>query len=417
MSRKVATMKDDIVVDRSPIVEQYLPPAPTKPSSASSASSSQGGADPDSTLNRKQVLLKSNIELRKKFESMVLKWQEILCDPVTEDILGEAANRIKQSHYLEVIEERNIVKLCGYPLCSRPPRDIKGKFRISLHERKVFDISLLKQYCSSTCLAASRWLQTQLTEEPIYFQNSDAEYLKTTRVSIVPVDMELAEFQKLRSKAGVATQDNVVPAFTLPTHNLDSGSTTKAASSGTAAQETSLPSPSPASSSLSNAYVQSIFASVPETPSYIKIVEHEPLNMSNMDQDMSEAFGTDRQDQEHDNVEGFRVPVGLKDSKNRMDRVDPETEAVECVDRTDPVFLLVREACVVVGVLLKVVGCAKQTTGDEDVVPIQDDDTVKTDARGVPDEDHVPQSVAVEEAQDSPWFWLDESPDTMTNMG
>ncbi|KAF9957546.1 RNA polymerase II associated protein 2 [Mortierella alpina] len=318
MSRKVATMKDDIVVDRSPIVEQYLPPAPAKPSSASSAGSQ--GADPDSTLNRKQTLIKSNIELRKRFESMVLKWQEILCDPVTEDILGEAANRIKQSHYIEVIEERNIVKLCGYPLCSRPPRDIKGKFRISLHERKVFDISLLKQYCSSTCLAASRWLQSQLTEEPIYFENSDAEYLKTIRVSIVPVDMELAEFQKLRAKTGVATQDKVVPAFTLPAHNLDSGSPSKTTSSTTATvQGSSLPASSSASSSLSSAYVQSIFASVPETPSYIKIVEHEPLNTSHMDQDMPEVFGTDRQDREHDHVEGFRVPVELKNAGDSVD--------------------------------------------------------------------------------------------------
>lgn len=86
-------MKDDIVVDRSPIVEQYLPPAPAKPSSASSSPGSQG-ADPDSTLNRKQTLIKSNIELRKRFESMVLKWQEILCDPVTEDVLGEAVSAL-----------------------------------------------------------------------------------------------------------------------------------------------------------------------------------------------------------------------------------------------------------------------------------------------------------------------------------
>ncbi|KAF9289374.1 RNA polymerase II associated protein 2 [Mortierella alpina] len=331
MSRKVATMKDDIVVDRSPIVEQYLPPAPAKPSSASSSPGSQG-ADPDSTLNRKQTLIKSNIELRKRFESMVLKWQEILCDPVTEDVLGEAANRIKQSHYIEVIEERNIVKLCGYPLCSRPPRDIKGKFRISLHERKVFDISLLKQYCSSTCLAASRWLQSQLTEEPIYFQNSDAEYLKTTRVSIVPIDMELAEFQKLRAKTGVATEDKVVPAFTLPTHNLESGPASKTTSSTTATQGSSLPTAPSASSSLSSAYVQSIFASVPETPSYIKIVEREPLDMSNMDQDMSEVFGIDRQDPEHDQVEGFRVPVDPKDAGGSVDsrhNVRSDTNAIE----------------------------------------------------------------------------------------
>ncbi|KAI7820815.1 Rtr1/RPAP2 family-domain-containing protein [Gamsiella multidivaricata] len=188
--RNVPTMKDDIVVDKSPLIEQYLPPRP-KPSPSSSVSGSQSTGQGDK-LNRKQILIQQNIELRKKFETMVLQWQEILLDPVSEETLGEAANRIKRSHYLEVIEERNIGKLCGYPLCSKPPRDIKGKFRISLHERKVFDISILKKFCSSTCLSASRWLEAQLTEEPIYLDNTDPTYLKMIRVSIVPLDMELA---------------------------------------------------------------------------------------------------------------------------------------------------------------------------------------------------------------------------------
>ncbi|KAI8357716.1 Rtr1/RPAP2 family-domain-containing protein [Mortierella sp. GBAus27b] len=187
-TRRVPTMKDDIVVDKSPLIEQYLPRKPNA-SSSKGRSNDQGESKPEPT--RKQVLLQHNLELRKKFESMVLQWQEILCDPVDEDTLGEAANRIKQSHYQEVIEERNIVNLCGYPLCSRPPRDMKGKFRISLQERKVYDITILKKYCSSTCLSASRWIEAQMTEEPIYLNNADPEDLKIVRVSIVPLNMEL----------------------------------------------------------------------------------------------------------------------------------------------------------------------------------------------------------------------------------
>jgi len=76
-------------------------------------------------------------------------------------------------------------------LFSSSNQDIKGKFRISLQERKVFDISVLKQFCSSTCLAASRWLEAQMSEEPLYLLNSDSDYLKETRVSIVPLNMEL----------------------------------------------------------------------------------------------------------------------------------------------------------------------------------------------------------------------------------
>ncbi len=74
------------------------------------------------------------------------------------------------------------------------------------------------------------------------------------------------------------------------------------------------------------------------------------------------------------------------------------------MDRTDPVFLPTSEACVVVGVSSNEPNCDKEATGDDDEVPMQEEDTVMTDARGVPEEDHVPQSVAVEDVHDAPWF-------------
>jgi hypothetical protein len=66
-------------------------------------------------------------------------------------------------------------------------------------------------------------------------------------------------------------------------------------------------------SSNSSAYVQSILASVPVTPSFIKIVERdttgeiprEPLDMSDMDQQMQESFGIGGGDE----VEGYSVPT------------------------------------------------------------------------------------------------------------
>ncbi|KAF9127490.1 RNA polymerase II associated protein 2 [Mortierella sp. 14UC] len=315
----VPTMKDDIVVDRSPLVEQYLPPSqPTTPaSSASSVQAPASAAQGENKLNRKQQLIQQNIELRKRFETMVLQWQEVLLDPVTEETLGEAANRIKRSHYGEIIEERNIAKLCGYPLCARPPRDIKGKFRISLQERKVFDISVLRQYCSSICLTASRWLEGQLTEDPLYLRDNDPERLRVTQVSIVPLDMELAEYHALRAANREAEQEpRPSPAFSLPTHGFaqvtgqpSEGPMSQSSTTMIATTTTSTSTPS----SNSDAYVQSILASVPATPTFIKIVERdtageiprEPLDMSDMDQQMQESFGVGGGDE----VEGYSVPV------------------------------------------------------------------------------------------------------------
>ncbi|KAF8937283.1 Rtr1/RPAP2 family-domain-containing protein [Dissophora ornata] len=336
--RNVATMKDDIVVDRSELIEQYLPPNPRVPSPSSPSSSRSG--DQEEKLNRKQVLLQHNIELRKKFESMVLQWQEILCDPVDEATLGEAANRIKQSHYQEVIEERNIGNLCGYPLCPKPPRDIKGKFRIALHERKVFDISVLKQYCSSTCLSASRWLGAQMTEEPIYLNNTDPAYLKVTRVSIVPLGMELAEFQAQGAKNAVSKVTKPSAAFSLPELRQEDASSLPLSARSPVLPTTSSSAPG-SSSSLGNQYVQSLLSSVPQTPSFIKIVERDTTGQiltSDIDHDMQDSLGNDHE-QRHEAVDGYRVPVnsnlsrkGSSDQQGDFGRIGEsgiDTRAIE----------------------------------------------------------------------------------------
>ncbi|KAI1316125.1 RNA polymerase II associated protein 2 [Mortierella claussenii] len=321
--RKVATMKDDIVVDQSPLVKQYLPP---KPKTASSSSHASPGGVQAEQLTKKQILLQNNIAMHKKYESMVLDWTLTLADPVSEATLGEAANRIKQSHYQEIIDERNINRLCGYPLCTEPPRDLKGKFRISLSERKVFDITVLKKFCSSRCLSASRWFESQLTEDPLYLMDVDAEHLKICRVSIVPLGVKLAEFQAQRGQSKLSSDIKSPPAFSLPEHDLET--VTRKPSQPSQPSSSSPQAPAP---SLGYEYVQSLLASVPETPSFIKIVEHdtlgqaahEPLDMSGMDQEMQEIFGDnegngDLEQQAYDVVDGFRVPVPSQEQGQRV---------------------------------------------------------------------------------------------------
>ncbi|KAF9380913.1 hypothetical protein CPC16_010088 [Podila verticillata] len=295
-----STMRDDIVVDQSPIVSQYMPPKPATTGQVATSVPNLGGASSVDTspnkLNRKQILLQQNFELKRKYESMVLEWIEILCDPVSEATLGEAVK------FFDI--------------------DIKGKFRISLSERKVFDISVLKLYCSSTCLAASRWLEGQLTEEPFYLNNSDPASLKMTRVSIVPLDMDLAEFHASRTNVAPNQEPTeALPAFSLPSHGLQNvAGQALPTTSTTPAFNSALSSSSP---SAGNAYVQSLLATVPTTPSFIKIVERdtsdvapgEPLDLSDMSRDIQTVLGHDLEStevQQYENVEGFRVPVAAK---------------------------------------------------------------------------------------------------------
>ncbi|KAF9173228.1 RNA polymerase II associated protein 2 [Mortierella sp. AD011] len=317
--RIVPTMKDDIVVDRSPLVDQYLPPKPKpKPSTAASSSSPSSSKDKSKSsegLTKKQVLLQNNIALHKKYEAMVLDWTLILCDPVSEDTLGEAANRIKQSHYEEIIDERNIGNLCGYPLCSQPPRDLKGKFRISLSERKVFDISELKKYCSSKCLSASRWFESQLSEEPLYLMDSESAYLRTTRVSIVPLGMDITEFHAQRTKDAPMKEEKATPAFNLPPLSLPT--LESAATSSTPSQKQP--------QSLGNEYVRSLLASVPETPSFIKIVERDTTGVTPLEDQHMNGEDSDDDEKEnghqYDSVEGYRIPIKPR-SQRPLDSIE-----------------------------------------------------------------------------------------------
>ncbi|KAL1212756.1 putative RNA polymerase II subunit B1 CTD phosphatase RPAP2 [Cardamine amara subsp. amara] len=86
--------------------------------------------------------------------------------------LFAAANLISKSDYEDVVTERAIAKLCGYPLCRRflaSEVSRRGKYRISLKEHKVYDIQETRKLCSAGCLidskAFSRTLQDARTSE------------------------------------------------------------------------------------------------------------------------------------------------------------------------------------------------------------------------------------------------------------
>ncbi|KAK2661391.1 hypothetical protein Ddye_007924 [Dipteronia dyeriana] len=68
---------------------------------------------------------------------------------------------MSRSDYEDVVTERSISNLCGYPLCSNSlpssdSRPRKGRYRISLKEHKVYDVQEMYLYCSTDCLVNSK---------------------------------------------------------------------------------------------------------------------------------------------------------------------------------------------------------------------------------------------------------------------
>lgn len=85
-----------------------------------------------------------------------------------EDKLFAAGSLMSQDDYQDVVTERSIANLCGYPLCgnilpSERPRT--GRYRISLKEHKVYDLQETYMYCSASCLINSRAFASSLQEE------------------------------------------------------------------------------------------------------------------------------------------------------------------------------------------------------------------------------------------------------------
>ncbi|CAK7324199.1 unnamed protein product [Dovyalis caffra] len=85
-----------------------------------------------------------------------------------EDQLFAAGSIMSRSDYEDVVTERTIANLCGYPLCANSlpsDRPQKGRYRISLKEHKVYDLHETYMYCSSSCVINSRTFAGSLQEE------------------------------------------------------------------------------------------------------------------------------------------------------------------------------------------------------------------------------------------------------------
>ncbi|KAH7835733.1 hypothetical protein Vadar_029305 [Vaccinium darrowii] len=86
----------------------------------------------------------------------------------TEDQLSAAGSLISRSDYQDVVTERSIASMCGYPLCNNPlPSDQprKGRYRIALKEHKVYDLHETYMYCSTSCVVNSGTFAGSLQEE------------------------------------------------------------------------------------------------------------------------------------------------------------------------------------------------------------------------------------------------------------
>ncbi|CAK9324503.1 unnamed protein product [Citrullus colocynthis] len=107
----------------------------------------------------------------------VYKLQLVLLEGIqNENQLFAAGSLMSRSDYEDVVTERSIANLCGYPLCHSnlsSDNTRKGRYRVSLKEHKVYDLQETYKYCSSTCLINSRAFSARLQDERCSVMNPE----------------------------------------------------------------------------------------------------------------------------------------------------------------------------------------------------------------------------------------------------
>ncbi|XP_038649751.1 putative RNA polymerase II subunit B1 CTD phosphatase rpap2 isoform X2 [Scyliorhinus canicula] len=138
------------------------------------ASGKNRAADSARALERKaalQVALRKNRECETKALHIVEQLLEI---NVTEEFLLDCVKFITPVHYQDIVEERSIIKHCGYPICQNKLENVpKQQYKISTSTNRVYDITERKCFCSNSCYKASKYLEAQIPKNPLWSREQE----------------------------------------------------------------------------------------------------------------------------------------------------------------------------------------------------------------------------------------------------
>ncbi|XP_044270462.1 RNA polymerase II subunit B1 CTD phosphatase Rpap2 [Tribolium madens] len=122
---------------------------------------------------KKEVLITAQIKKECDAKAMQIL-QFAIEGKMRSDALFKCLPYINQSHYQDIVEERALSKLCGYPLCSKRIPDMpKKQFYISTKNNKVYDITDRKNYCSNFCYRASLHIKGQIDTSPLWLRKHE----------------------------------------------------------------------------------------------------------------------------------------------------------------------------------------------------------------------------------------------------
>ncbi|KAL8597870.1 hypothetical protein ACOMHN_061403 [Nucella lapillus] len=126
--------------------------------------------DKEAAEHQRKSEFESKLRMRVESEAKAFDIVNRLIEPnITAEFLLQACQFINHNHYEDIMEERFISHICGYPLCSNTLRQVtKKKYHISTKSNTVYDISERKKFCSNRCYHASEHLREQIPQTPVW---------------------------------------------------------------------------------------------------------------------------------------------------------------------------------------------------------------------------------------------------------
>lgn len=94
---------------------------------------------------------------------------EVLSEDICDKFFLKFISRfLTKDSYSEILQERNINKVCAYPMCCEAPGRIKDHYSKSYQKSKMLPYAYLNLYCSKTHYQCSEFYKTQLSDEAVF---------------------------------------------------------------------------------------------------------------------------------------------------------------------------------------------------------------------------------------------------------
>ncbi|XP_054996435.1 putative RNA polymerase II subunit B1 CTD phosphatase RPAP2 [Sorex araneus] len=145
------------------------------PRGSRNAGTSQTNALKQEDASKRKAELEAAVRKKIEFERKALHIvEQLLEENITEEFLKECGKFITPAHYSDVVDERSIIKLCGYPLCQKKLGIVpRQKYKISTKTNKVYDITERKCFCSNFCYKASKYFEAQISKTPVWVREEE----------------------------------------------------------------------------------------------------------------------------------------------------------------------------------------------------------------------------------------------------